>query len=231
MRSLSVLSGRMLVFTFLGVLAAWALVAGPARTQAQATVADMTQFGFPNVMGSVTFTPGQANTLTVGNQRLDMPADMISKTVTFEFLQGDNSFFAQNLSEDDKGKPVIANFAFRVKDASTGQLIGRFDKPVVWSITDASVSSDSEIYNVSAANPPKITENTTPPTLQGTTLTHSFGGTVVGWLVVNPAPPVGMPRTGAGATYEMTNALLALIAAVAALSAGTLLLRKSKSSV
>jgi hypothetical protein len=232
MRSFAVLSRRISVAALLGVFVAWAVMLGPRHAQAQASVPDMTQFGFPTVVGSVTFTPGQANTLTAGNQKLEMPADMISKTVTFEFLQGDPSFFAQHLEEDDQGKPILANFAFRVTDTNTGQLVGRFDKPVVWSITDPQIGSDSEVYNVSAANPPKITENSTPGTIQGNTLSHPFGGASVGWLVVNPASPVGMPRTGATSANSLTSlALIVLLAAVVTLSIGAVLRRKAKSAV
>lgn len=184
---------RLLVFVSLVTLALG--VAIPAA--AQATVPDMTQFGFPQVMATVNFTPGQATSLTAGDQRVDIPADMLSKPVKFEFLEGDPSFFHQNLEADDASKAVLATFAFRVTDTSTGQLVGRFDKPVTWSITNSQITSESEVYNTSPANPPKITANSSPGTVQGTTLTHPFGGAGVGWIVLGEAQPVGMPATGA----------------------------------
>jgi hypothetical protein len=183
---------RLSVFVSLFILALGAAI--PAA--AQSTVPDMTQFGFPQVTGTVNFTPGQAMTLTAGDQRVDLPADMLSKPVKFEFLEGDSSFFHQNLEADDANKQVMAAFAFRVTDMSTGQLVGRFDKPVTWSITSPQITSESEVYNASPANPPKITENPSPGTVQGTTLTHPFGGAGVGWLVLGPQV-VGMPATGA----------------------------------
>ena len=139
--------------------------------------------------------------------------------VKFEFLEGDPNFFAQNLSGDDQGKQVLATFAFRVTDPATGQLVGKFDKPVVWSVTGAAIDSESDVYNVSAANPPKITENPTKGTLQGNTLTHSFGGAGVGWLVLGPpaAPaPAGMPTTGAG-TFNGVDGILPVALLVSAL--------------
>src|SRR5947209_1142907 len=87
---------------------------------------DMAQFGFSQVAGTVMFTPGQSATVSAGNQQVVLPSDFISKTVKFELLFGDPSFFEPLLPSDDAGKPIIAAFAFRVTDA-TNQLIGRFD--------------------------------------------------------------------------------------------------------
>src|SRR5438270_902210 len=106
----------------------------PASAQTS-TAPDMTQFGFPRVTGSATFTPGQAVTITAGTQTVVLPADFISKTVKFEFLEGDPALFAANLGAQ-QGMDVIATFAFRVTDPATGQLVARFDKPVAWSVTD-----------------------------------------------------------------------------------------------
>src|SRR3954470_14550105 len=113
---------------------------------AQTSVPDMTQFGFPRVTGSVTFTPGQAMTITAGTQTVQLPADFISQTVKFEFLEGDPATFAPNLGAAT-GMDIIATFAFRVTDTASGQLVGRFDKPVLWSVTDPRITASSAIYN------------------------------------------------------------------------------------
>src|SRR5436309_3065845 len=88
------------------------LLAGSRPAQAQTGPPDMAQFGYPRVTASVMFTPGQAQTLQAGNQQVILPADFISKTVMFEFLEGDNASFAPLLPADDQGHPVVANFAF-----------------------------------------------------------------------------------------------------------------------
>src|SRR4051812_37848701 len=67
------------------ILALWFVIPASAQTS---QVPDMTQFGFSRVTGTVTFTPGQAVTLTAGTQTVQLPADFISKTVKFEFLEG-----------------------------------------------------------------------------------------------------------------------------------------------
>ena len=207
-------------FLALGLAFALAIWAVPASAQT-AQVPDMTQFGFPTVGGTVTFTPGTAATVSAGNQKVDLPADFISKTVTFDLLIGDPSTFAPLLTGEDAGKPVLTAFAFRVTDPATGKLIGRFDKPVVYSVTDGSVTSESEVYNTSATNPAKVTDNPTAATIQGTTLSHSFGGAGVGWIVANTiaqtSVPTGMPQTGAG---ERSTWLVALFGAALVLLGG-----------
>jgi hypothetical protein len=173
------------------LVALWLAIPAAAQTTQPP---DMTQFGFPKVTGSATFTPGQAVTITAGTQMAVLPADFISKTVKFEFLEGDPALWAANLGAA-QGMDVVATFAFRVTDPATGQLVGRFDKPVAWSVTDPRITSDSKVYNASAANPPVVTPNSSPGTLQGNTLSHPFGGAGVGWLVLNPAAPAAATPT------------------------------------
>jgi hypothetical protein len=224
MALLKVTTRRFSVFILLAALAMGAAI--PAA--AQSAVPDMTQFGFPQVTGTVMFTPGQATTLTAGKQKVEIPADFLSVPAKFEFLEGDPAFFHQFYAAADQSKIEISTFAFRVTNMSTGQLIGKFDKPVVWSVTDPQVTSDSEVYNTSPANPPKITDNPTPATIQGTTMTHSFGGAGVGWVAVGPGIPAGMPRTGAGsADGLMGSVLLVVLLGGLALSGGLILRRRA----
>jgi hypothetical protein len=223
MALLKVMTKPLSVFVLLAALAAWAAI--PAA--AQSTVPDMTQFGFPQVTATVNFTPGQATSLTAGDQMVNIPADFMSKPVKFEFLEGDPSFFQPNLASDDANRPILATFAFRVTDTSTGQLVGKFDKPVVWSVTNSQIMAGSEVYNTSPANPPKITSNPSPGTIQGTTLSHPFGGAGVGWLVLGVAgtqTTPGMPTTGAGSIDARTGGLaLAVLLAGLVVSGGVVL--------
>jgi hypothetical protein len=187
----------------------------------------MTQFGFPQVAGTANFTPGQATTVTAGDQRVDIPADLLSMPVKFEFLVGDPSSFRQHLEADDADKQIIAAFAFRVTDPSTGQLVGRFDKPVTWSITSSQITSESEVYNTSAANPPKVTANSSPGTVQGSSLTHPFGGAGVGWLVLGASQPVGMPATGTP-DGTMTGLLVAALLGALTFGGGLVARKRAK---
>lgn len=243
MRRLPIAFGALMIAVLLAVLSL-----GAARhASAQAAVPDFTKFGFPRVVGSVDFIPGTAQTISAGTQQVVLPADFISKTVKFELLEGDASFFTSSIPITDQGRTVIIAWAFRVTDTATGNLVGRFDKPVQWSVTDPRIAAGSEVYNTTAANPPVVVENTTPATISGTTLSHPFGGAGVGWLVLGPEaaaaptpapaptevpviapPPVtppGMPTTGS-ADFGSMAALLALLAA--GITASGLLLRRRR---
>jgi hypothetical protein len=212
-----------------GTLLALVTLVGARGAAAQATgPADLGQFGYPTVADSVTFTPGQAATLTAGTQQVVLPADFISKTVTFELLTGDAGFFKPLLESDDQNRPILAAWAFRVTDPATGQRVARFDKPVQWSVTDPRVADGTSVYNTSAANPPVVTENTTPGTISGTTFAHGFGGAGVGWLALGPvqAVPVGMPTTGNPSPAESLLLGLGLVAALLCTVAGLRLRRQ-----
>jgi hypothetical protein len=174
------------------------------KASAQAGVPDFTQFGFPQIVGTVTYTVGTTETITAGNQQVVLPSNFISKTVKFELLQGDPSFFAPSLPITDQGRTIIVAWAFRVTDVATNQLVGRFDNPVQWSVTDPQIGPGSAVYNTTAANPPVITANSAPGTITGTTLSHPFGGAGVGWLVLGP--PGAVPTGTAVSTTVPTTA-------------------------
>lgn len=194
MKRLPIIFGALMVACLLG-----ALSLGTSRNaSAQANVPDFLQFGFTQVVGSVTYTPGQTETITAGTQQVVLPADFISKTVKFELLQGDPAFFAVSLPVTDQGRTVIVAWAFRVTDVATSQLVGRFDKAVQWSVNDPRIASGSAVYNTSPANPPVITPNAAPGTISGNTLSHPFTGAGVGWLVLGP------PRAATTATPATT---------------------------
>jgi hypothetical protein len=132
-------------------------------------------------------------TLTGGNQEVVLPDNFISKTVKFELLGGDPATFAASLPITDQGRTIIVAWAFRVTDVATNQLVGRFDNPVLWSVTDSRIVTGSAVYNTSAATPPVITPNAAPGTISGDKLSHPFGGAGVGWLVLGPPVAAGTP--------------------------------------
>ncbi len=222
MRSIRVLGGGLLA----GALFALLAVAGARPAAAQTGPADFTQFGFPQVAAAVTFTPGQAATLNAGTQQVILPADFISKTVKFELLTGDPATFAPLLASDDQGRPILAAWAFRVTNVATGQRVARFDKPVQWSVTDPRVAAGTSVYNTSAANPPVITDNPSAGTITGTTFAHPFVGAGVGWLVLGPAPPAGMPSTGSGSGGLPADSWLIALAGLACAGAGLVVRRR-----
>ena len=230
--------------TMMGTITVAQAGAAPAQASpaAQATAApappDMTKFGYPTVAGTVNFTPGQATNVTGGALRADLPADLISKPIKFELLTGDNATFQPVAG----GRTVIGNYAFRVTDPATNQLVATFDsgKAVTVSFTGAAVRSDTAIMNVSPTNPLTAVLNTGANTIEGQTIKHSFGGTTVGWLVVNPAGaapaaaapagavPAALPRTGTGgpASPPVTLVIALVLAGIALGGAGLSIARR-----
>src|SRR5437763_15700136 len=99
---------RLSALHLLGSMVAWAAI--PASAQ-PSQVPDMTQFGFPQVAATVNFTPGQATTLTAGNQQVAIAADFLTVPAKFEFVEGDPASFASKLPSDAQGKPVLLAFA------------------------------------------------------------------------------------------------------------------------
>jgi len=235
--------------TMMGTITVAQAGAAPAAAPAQASPAaqataapappDMTKFGYPTVAGTVNFTPGQAANVTAGALRADLPADLISKPIKFELLTGDNATFQPVAG----GRTVIGNYAFRVTDPATNQLVATFDsgKAVTVSFTGAAVRSDTAIMNVSPTNPLTAVLNTGANTIEGQTIKHSFGGTTVGWLVVNPAAPAAaapaaaaaavpaaLPRTGTGgpASPPVTLVIALVLAGIALGGAGLSIARR-----
>lgn len=226
----------------LGLAALFALVIGlgpasGALAQAPAgSVPDFSKFGYSTVAGSVMYTPGTATSLTAAGQKVEIPADFYSKPVKFELLTGNPATFAPHAG----GRSVLLAFAFRVTDTSTNQLVGKFDKPAVWSYTSPQVTAESAVYDVSASTTPTVVPNSVSPgKVTGTTLVHPFILDTVGWLVANPASATGaagttasaggqvkMPNTGTGGLLSQpesgvrTLTLVTIAAALLLLSAG-----------
>lgn len=196
MRRLPITLGALMIAVLLAAIS----LGTTHRAAAQTTVPDLTQFGFPKVVGTVNYTPGTTETITAGTQQVVLPADFISKTVKFELLEGDPAAFAASLPITDQGRTIIVAWAFRVTDTASGSLIARFDKPVQWSVTDTRIVTGSAVYNTSPANPPVVTANAAPGTISGTTLSHPFGGAGVGWLVLGP--PLAPAATPASTATE-----------------------------
>lgn len=156
-----------------------------AQTPAAAP-ANFGNLGFPTVAGSGTFTPGTASTVTGGGMTVNLAADFSKDPAKFEMLTGSPAAFAAAAG----GRTVILAWAFRVTDTTTNQQIGAFGSPVQWSFTNAAVGSGSIVMNVTAATPPVVTPNGTPPTISGQTIAHPFSGATVAWLVANPPAAV-----------------------------------------
>lgn len=157
-----------------------------------AGVPDFAQYGFPRVVASADLQPGQAATVDGGQVKAVIPANAFTHPVKFELLEGDNSTFQ---SAAPSGQTVIANFAFRVTDQTTGSRLGKFNAPVVAVITDPRINGQSQYLDTTATNPIRIEKNPFPAKISGDVLKHGNIGDPVGWVVTSPAV-AGLPNTG-----------------------------------
>lgn len=153
---------------------------------------DMTKYGYPTVAQSMDLAPDQAATITAGNRSVAIKAGTFDVPVTFDLLTADPGTW-KALVQD---RTIRDAFAFRVTDKATKAIIGTFKQPVVYTYTDASVTSTDAILNTTAANPQVITPNPAPITFAAGKASHPFTGAGVGWLFVS-APTTGAATTPA----------------------------------
>lgn len=161
---------------------------------------DMSKYGYPTVAKSMDLAPDQAATITAGNRSVAIKAGTFDVPVTFDLLTADPSTWKSLV----QGRTIRDAFAFRVTDKATKAIIGTFKQPVVYTYTDASVTSTDAILNTTAANPQVITPNPAPITFAAGAASHPFTGAGVGWLLVS-APASGAATTTSGTTAVATG--------------------------
>jgi hypothetical protein len=208
------INGMTLTHPIAAAMVGWAVT---SPTASLPMVPDFTQHGFPQVVASTSLAMGAAGSVSYGGMTVQIPAGAFNCAVKFELLQGPVSGF-----QAPAGQNVIADFAFQVIDTATGRLIGKFQKPVTFTLQNNSVSPKSIYYNVSTSG--MLTPNPVPATISGTTLTHAIPVAMVGWVVTSPATSV------AGATTPNTGIPLLpfAVAGFLAIGGGVLLLRRAR---
>ncbi|MHB8508292.1 MAG: hypothetical protein ACYDGR_06540 [Candidatus Dormibacteria bacterium] len=140
--------------------------------------------GFARVVATTEVDPAAAATVTSGEITVNIPAGAVTAKSRFDLLQGDNSYWQTLVPA---GQKVLTNFAFRVVDETTNQLVLQFGAPVVAVYTDAAVSSATLYENTSGSEPPVVSANPVPAVISGTTLKHGNKADAVGWVIANPS--------------------------------------------
>lgn len=166
----------------------------PPAVQLPATgVTDWMDQGFPNIVTSQEITPGKATNIEAGPYTIQVPADAFTQTVTFDVLTGNLAHFK---AKAPTGQVPILAFAFDVKDA-TGQLLGKFNKPVQLSAKDPQIYADSQYFNVAADG--TFTPNPTGLEVKAGELSHPISGPAAGWVVTSPASEIAGESKAASA--------------------------------
>ena len=152
---------------------------------ASAAAPDYQKLGFPTVVAEQTIEPDQAATIAYGTVKIDVPAGTFSNPVKFQVVEGPLADFQ---AKAPLNETVLMDFAFRVTDAKTNELVGSFQKPVVFHYTDAKINTNSKYYDTLPDG--TFVLNKVPAKIEGNTLSHPIKGAGVGWAVTSPAVPV-----------------------------------------
>lgn len=203
---------RRMFASLLGFGTAFAMVTsvGTATVFAAGTTSvDFQTHGFPTIVAKAMIPAGQGATIQIGSAAVTVPTGAFRDPVEFEVLEGPLSSFAAHAPSEQT--PVF-DFAFQVVDQKTHALVVAFNKPVVFSYTNASVNAHSSYYNISPTG--TYTLNPVKATISGDTLKHGIAGAPVGWVITSPAAAVAQttsPVTGLPfADWVMVGAALIL---------------------
>ena len=213
------ISSTTLTHPIAAAMVGWAVTTPTSALPAPPAVPDFTQHGFPNVVARTTLAAGAAGSLSYGGMSVEIPAGAFSSPVQFDLLEGPTA----NLQKAaPAGQTVIADFAFKVVDQTTGALVGAFQKPVLFTLKSSAVSPKSVYYNVTPAG--TLAVNPVAATISGETLTHPIPVAMVGWAITAPAASVP------GATSPTTGIPVLPFAAagLALIVGGSLLLRRAR---
>lgn len=142
---------------------------------------DFTQFGFSEVAAEKVIKVGEAEKISHSGIKIQIPEGAFDHDVLFQVLEGNNNKFQAVAPEGEK---VIINFAFRVIDLETNEILGTFKKPVTFSYKDKDVNKGSIYYNYRTDG--TIANNNGASVIDGRTLTHPVGGAGVGWFITSP---------------------------------------------
>ncbi|MEH7377770.1 MULTISPECIES: hypothetical protein [Bacillaceae] len=147
---------------------------------------DFTLLGFSKVVAERKIEAGAAAKLSHSGIKIQIPEGAFTHDVTFQVLEGDNSKF-QKVAPS--GETVIMNFAFRVIDLETGQIIDRFNnKQLTFSFKDKDINKGSIYYNFKGDG--TIANNNAQSVIDGRTLTHPVGAAPVGWFITSPTESI-----------------------------------------
>jgi predicted lipoprotein with Yx(FWY)xxD motif len=165
-------------------------------------VIDWMGHGFATVLVTQTITATTPITITSSSCSIQVPANAFSENVTFRLLQGDPANYQSHVPSGET--PILA-FAFEAKNAQ-GQLIGKFENPVMLTTHDPRITSGSKYYNVAPDG--SLTPNPTGMQVKAGELSHPIAGTGVAWVVTSPASA----SAAQGATLQVaTNPALGKI--------------------
>jgi hypothetical protein len=142
---------------------------------------DFTQFGFERVVAKKIVKVGKAEKISHSGIKIEIPEGAFDHDVLFQVLEGNNNKFQASAPAGEK---VIMNFAFRVIDVETNEILGTFKKPLTFSFKDKEINKESIYYNYKIDG--TALNNNGASVIEGRTLSHPVAGAPVGWFITSP---------------------------------------------
>ena len=176
-------SGKLWLFPFVAALLGSLALAAP----------DFSQYGYPNVVTSLTLNPYDYVRLGIGGAVLTIPQGAFGQDpVRLELLRGDSTAWQ---TQAPSGQKVIYAFALRVTDLKTNQAVLNFSQPLTFSFYSAQLTEHAGFWDTSPANPAAVSPDPVMPALRmyriGSNfstgiLSHPISGAETGWLITVP---------------------------------------------
>lgn len=151
-----------------------------STTQTASQAPDWTLNGFPTIIASQQISSGQAANIQAGPYTIQVPAGAFSGTVTLQIYAGNPSNW---MSKAPSGETPVLAFALDAIN-SNGQLISKFNKPLMLTATDPAIQSGSKYYNVAKSG--ALSPNPTGMQVSASVLSHPLAADVVGWVITTP---------------------------------------------
>ncbi|MHB1417038.1 MAG: hypothetical protein ACYC1C_17460 [Chloroflexota bacterium] len=155
-------------------------------TMRTAQVPNFGNYGFTQVLASQDVQPGSAATVTGGPYTVNIPAGAFNDPVLFEILQAPLSDVQPTAPPNEQ--PVL-NFAFRVTDLNTGQLIGDFATPVILVARSGMIIPQSQYWDYTPSG--RYILNPTGRPVQAGELRAPVPTASVAWVITNPTTATG----------------------------------------
>ncbi|MDA8205214.1 MAG: hypothetical protein M0Z36_04030, partial [Thermaerobacter sp.] len=169
-----------------------------------------TRHGFQKVIASTAFTPGKAASVAANGIHIAIPANAFTVPVTVQLLQGPAQHFASSLPS---GQSVVTDFALKVMNPATHQLVVTFNAPVMATVTASQINTQSEYLDVSPSG--TIAANPIPPAISGDVMTHAIKAAAVGWIITSPSvPEATAPVTGLPLAPVMAGGAILILGGV-----------------
>ncbi|HKI56681.1 MAG TPA: hypothetical protein VKB31_05965 [Trueperaceae bacterium] len=176
---------------------------------AQSLPATPVSSDFSHVLASVNLQPGQSASITVpdayfkgaapGDMTIYIPVGTFKDPVTFQVLAASNSHW-DGMAKS--GQKVVANFAYRVYDRKTHQVVGKFPSAVQYTVADTMVDKHSVYWAVKPGATPRLINANSASTIQGDVLSHPTPTAAVGWIITTPTADLAMKGSGSGSSMS-----------------------------